>query len=58
MLMVPSLAEAALCWTPTPLEAAAGWGKASSGGRCCSRLGKGAGILLLDSVSDLFPWRR
>ena len=33
MLMVPSLVEV-LCWTPTPLDAAAGWGKASRGGRC------------------------
>lgn len=56
VLTVPILA-AFIC-APIPLEAAAGWGNASSGGRCWSRLGKGAGILLLGSVWDLLPGRR
>lgn len=43
-----------------PLEAAAGWGKASRGGLCCSKLGNGAGILLELPISDsdLVPGRR
>lgn len=53
------LAELDLCCAPTPLEAAAGWGKARRGGLCWSKLGKGAGILLeLGSCSGLDPGRR